>query len=160
VAAEESHAVPGPTILECLLYAGHVGVAFEEGGPIFGFKPVAEGTTIGQLLNSLKSGESYPGEVSDDTVVFNAARDRGLDVYTVEFVFPESEFQRIRAAFDRECQSSEVTYSFPGGKGDCNCATWPARLGIPLPESTGMMQEFMTAIRIMDKRQQIGECED
>lgn len=160
LSAEKSQQGPGPTIVECLLYAGHVGVAFEDGGPIFGFKPICDRMTIGQLLDGLKAGEPFPGEVSDDTAVFVAARDRGLDVHTVEFALPESEFRAIIAAFDRESEASDVTYGFPEGKGDCNCATWLARLGIPLPEPTGVMQEFMAAVRIMGDRKQIGECED
>src|SRR5690242_6690310 len=75
---------PGPTALECLIFTGHVGVSTDDGQTISGFNPNAVGLAPWQLLARLKSGEGFPGRVTDDTPVFAAAKQRGLRLLSFE----------------------------------------------------------------------------
>jgi len=41
---------PGPTILECLLFAGHTGVSLDAGTVVYGFNPDAGTLLVWQLI--------------------------------------------------------------------------------------------------------------
>ena len=60
---------PGPTTLECLLFAGHTGASTDGGTTIYGFNPAGGGLSVWQLLDRLKNGAAFPGIVRDDTAV-------------------------------------------------------------------------------------------
>lgn len=149
---------PPPSMEEVLLWSGHVGVSFESQSPIFGFNPNPT-DPMHVVLDKLKAGDGYPGHVTDDTSTFEAAKSRGLSVVTIEYVYPESKYNEIKARFDAERSASSYDYSFPGGSGDCNCATFPARLGIPIPEATGNMKFYMAAMQQADTPRRMGDCE-
>ena len=53
----------------------------------------------------------------------------------------------------------ELTYSFPGQGGDCNCATWPAKIGLPIPTSDGAMEVYINSFQQNEVRQE-GNCDD
>lgn len=151
---------PGPTFTECLIWSGHVGVSFEAQSPIYGFNPNPPPTeAIHEVLDKLKGKKAYPGHVTDDTAVFDDAKRRGLSVVTIEYVYPESEYDEIKGQFDAEKSSCSYDYSFPGGAGGCNCATFPARIGVPVPEPTGNMRFYMKAAEQAAKVQKMGDCE-
>jgi hypothetical protein len=149
----------GPTFTECLMWSGHVGISFEGQSPIWGFNPDPGNEPIHVVLDKLKGRKSYPGHVTDDTSVFDEARRRGLSVLRVEYVYPESEYNEIRAAFDSERSSCSWNYSFPGGGGDCNCATFPARIGVRVPEQTGSMKLYIGAMNSAPDTQRMGDCD-
>jgi hypothetical protein len=155
--AEQSGQGPGPTLTECLLYTGHVGISFEAKSPIYGFNPKISEGPVYAAIDALKNKKGYPGEVTDDTDAFNQT---SQPVYTIEYVMPKSQYDEIKAEFDKERAKSEFDYSFPNGGGDCNCATWPARIGIPLPEGTGQMKEYIKAMQQAESPQFLGPCED
>ena len=149
---------PPPTMEEVLLWSGHVGVSFESQSPIYGFNPDPR-DPMHVVLDKLKAGDGYPGHVTDDTSTFDAAKGRGLPVKTIEYVYPESRYDEIKALFEGEKSGSKYNYSFPGGAGDCNCATFPARLGIPIPEGTGNMKFYMPAMQQAETPRRMGICE-
>jgi hypothetical protein len=147
----------GPTTLECLLFAGHTGVSTNDGTTIYGFNPDGTGVPMWQLLVRLKSGESFPGLVLDDTMVFAAARKRGLTVLSFEVILPEPQFQRFEANLDQERKKSQYEYGFPNGDGDCNCTTWLERMGLPL--LTGRMDEFVRSPALLtNPSRRFGQC--
>lgn len=163
LADNKARGASGPTAVECLLYTGHVGISFNAMSPVFGFNPNT-GTTPGwEVIESLKSKdkpqEPYPGYITDDTAAFVQARSRGLEYRTVEYIYPKSKYDEIREKFKAARKSTGLTYSFPGQGGDCNCATWPARIGIPIPSQNGAMRAYMATIGRNDVRQQ-GACKD
>ncbi len=158
VDAARNHQGPDPTMVEVLIWSGHVGVSFEATSPIYGFNPHGSDPVV-TILEKLKAGDPYPGAVTDDTAAFDEAKQRGLPVVTIEFVYPESRYNEIKAKFDAEKSSTAYNYSFPGGGGDCNCATFPARVGVPVPEATGNMKLYMAAIQKMATPQRRGQCE-
>ena len=138
---EKSGVGPGPTIQECLLYAGHTGVSTDDETTIHAFNPEGTGVPMWQLLNRLKNGERFPGVVRDDTAVFEEARRRGLTLLSFDVILPDPEFHRFKAGLDDERLKSQYYYGFPNGDGDCNCTTWLERMGLPL--LTGRMDEFV-----------------
>src|SRR5215471_5601992 len=105
---------PEPTTVEVLLWSGHVGVSFESQSPIYGFNPQATASVV-TVIEKLKAHEAFPGHVTDDTSAFDAAKAGGLEVVTVEFIYPESRYNEIKAKFDAEKGSTAYNYSFPNG---------------------------------------------
>jgi hypothetical protein len=91
-------------------------------------------------MDRLRHGEAFPGLVTDDTSVFVEAEQRGQVLVIVEVVVPEPRLLSFQARLDAEQRSSQYSYGFPNGDGDCNCITWLERIGLPL--LTGRMSEF------------------
>ena len=153
----------GPSATECLLYTGHVGISFNAQAPIYGFNPDTGDTPGWKVIAALKAKNEaqtpYPGVITNDTAVFNRARSRGLEYKVVEYVYPKSKYEEIKRKFKAAKRSTELTYSFPGQGGDCNCATWPGRIGVAIPSSNGNMKAYMAAIGMNDVRKE-GDCED
>lgn len=131
----------GPTIMDCQLFAGHIGVSLDSGMTIWGFNPDHVGIPVWQLLDRLKNGDAFPGVVRDDTPVFAAARTRGISILSFEVVLPEPQFRSFESRLDGERRKSQYSYGFPNGNGDCNCVTWLERLGLPL--LTGRINDFV-----------------
>lgn len=160
LAAEKSGTGDGPTLVECLLYAGHAGISFSLDGSIFGFNAKCKPGQVAETLQLLKKKAGIPGVVTDDTAVFDAARARKMEVVCVEYECMEEEFESIQSAFENELESSQFVYCFPGGEGDCNCATWPAKLGLSVPEPTGMMKKYVAAMRTITEKTQPSKSEE
>jgi hypothetical protein len=131
----------GPSVLECLLLAGHTGVSTDAGMTIFGFNPDVGGRAAWQVVSALRNGDAFPGIVTDDTSVFAAAQQHGLVVEAFDLLLPEPSFEFFVASLVNEKQQSQYSYGYPDGDGDCNCVTWIERLGLPL--LTGRMDEFL-----------------
>jgi hypothetical protein len=148
---------PGPTSLECFLFAGHTGVSTDSGRTIYGFNPDGGSLPVWQVMDRLKNGDAFPGTVSDDTAVFAAARTRGLTVRSFEVILPDLRFREFEGRLDGERKGSQYSYGFPNGDGDCNCITWLERLGLPL--LTGRMNEFIGLPGIVaSPSRRFGEC--
>jgi hypothetical protein len=149
----------GPTVLESLLFTGHTGVSTDAGPTktIYAFSPDAGPAPVWQLLDGLKNGDAFPGVVRDDTAVFAAARKHGLTVLSFAVILPDLRFQEFQGRLDGERRSSQYSYGFPNGDGDCNCITWLERLGLPL--LTGRMDEFIGLVGIgSHPSRRFGEC--
>jgi len=118
---------------------------------------VRGGAPVWQFLADLRTGKAFSGVVRDDTAVFAAARSRGLKVLSFGVVLPEPVFHNFQTALDAERQNSQYSDGLPDGDGDCNCATWLERLGLPL--LTGFMTEFtaLAGIRSYPQRR-FGRC--
>jgi hypothetical protein len=143
------------------MWAGHVGISFESESPIYGFNPNTGSEPSWQVLDKLtKTKSCYPGKVTDDTSIFNRAKQQGLTIVKIEFIYPESQYNRIHQRFQDEQSHTDLTYRFPNGTGDCNCATWPARIGIPIPEGTGQMKLYIAAMQKDESPQRMGDCEE
>jgi hypothetical protein len=148
---------PGPPFLDCLLFAGHAGVSTDGGTTIYGFTPESGRVPVWRVMDELKSGTAFPGVVRDDTAVFAAAGQRGLAVVSFDVILPDPRFQDFVRRLDAERKTSQHTYGYPNGDGDCNCATWLERLGLPL--LTGRMDEF-TGLRgiVTHPARRFGKC--
>lgn len=150
----------GPNEEECLLFAGHVGISFNVLRPIYGFTPDAGGAPGYEVIATLRTKTgAYPGRVKDDTRIFDAAEAEGMDIKRITYVYPKSQYDEIVERFKQARRSTGLTYGFPNGAGDCNCATWPGRIGIPIPEQTGLMSSYMREIGDSHERSQ-GACRD
>jgi hypothetical protein len=154
--ANKNNEGPGPTEWECLVYTGHVGVSFEALTPIYGFNPSTGHELVHMVMETLKAKKAYPGKVTDDTPAFELGSSYGLEIIRIEYVCSEEAYNKIKAAFDKEKASTKLCYSFPGGAGDCNCATWPANIGVPLPSVNGNMVHYMEAMQNAPMRRYLG----
>ncbi len=151
---------------------GHVGYKLKDKGPIYGFGPnVSDEIPHHKIIESLKQGERYPGQITNDTDVFRAVatnpavgRDGNPQVVIEQKIpFLRPQFERIKKEHNRLLAagpSTEVLYGFPSRKSAgegisassdgkepvFNCATFPKRLGIPIPEKTGNMRKYMTPL--------------
>jgi hypothetical protein len=84
---------PGPSQLECLLYAGHAGVSTDSDKAIYGFNPDFGNVPISQAMQRLRNGEAFPGIVRDDTRVFAEAAKHRLRLQTFDVILPDPAFQ-------------------------------------------------------------------
>lgn len=163
MAAHKKAGTMGPSGEECLLYTGHVGISFQSKSPVYGFNPdtgdLPGWLVIERLKEKSSSFEPYPGVVTDDSAVFNMAKARGLNYKILEYVFPESAYNEIYEAFNKSKSNTGLTYSFPGQGGDCNCATWPQEVGLPIPCGRGQMKEYIASFDDNEIRE-MGECCD
>ena len=141
---------------------GHVGYSFDGGKTIYGFGPDAAGEASAyEVVQALrKERKSYPGVIGGDTEVFRevannpAVGRRGeiQTVYRLDIPVTKEELDAIKAshdAFGLNKPMENVFYAFPPKKGVApaeghyNCATFPSRLGIPIPEQTGMLTDYI-----------------
>jgi hypothetical protein len=154
---ERTGSGPRPTTEMCLLFAGHTGVSIDGGTTIYGFNPDGGSLPVWRVVDDLQSGKAFRGVVSDDTAMFAVARTHGLPVVTVEVILPDPRFQHFVNTLDAERRSSQYSYGFPDGNGDCNCLTWMERMGLPL--LTGRITEFVRLLGIAAlPRRRFGLC--
>jgi hypothetical protein len=71
---------PGPSLLECLLYAGHTAVSTDSDRAFYGFHPELGNLPMWQAMQRLRNGDAFPGVVLDDTQVFDGATRHRLKV--------------------------------------------------------------------------------
>lgn len=134
---------------------GHVGYSFNNGETIFGFGPsLPPGMKPLDAIKSLSKKQIYSGKISDDTAVFhevanNQRHKHGVyDQQVISKRIPMSaqdlEYAKAAHAQYGLGQPTAISYGFPNDRGDsANCATFPAKLGIPIPERTGVMAKYM-----------------
>lgn len=145
-----------------LIRAGHVGFAFEDDPDfIFGFHPTAEAIEVvgGEeaAIEWLKDNEPLEGMLFADLEIFVRAdvlHDQGAStvVWQVTIALSETEYERIRAQTLRWYnEHTKFVYAFPQ-RGNAplpnrdNCATFPRRLGLPIPESTGQLTRYILVL--------------
>lgn len=145
-----------------LIRAGHVGFFFE-GQPekIYGFHPTTGAVeTLGgdnAVIEWLKEHNSLPGTVQDDLEIFLRAYTLArlgerTDVWQIAIPVEDEIFEQIRTTVVQwYTDKKEFTYAFPPLEGlpsDTvdNCATFPRRLGLPLPEPTGQLFRYMEVL--------------
>ena len=135
---------------------GHVGYSFDGGKTIYGFGPkMPDGISAFEAVQSLRNGASYPGVITDDTAIFrsiansSAASRGGVPQAVIEHRISMSheQFDMIKLAHNAigiNSPMNNTMYGFPG-KNSCtfNCATFPMSIGIPIPEATGNMRNYM-----------------
>lgn len=145
---------------------GHVGVRVPTSGislgPIYGFTPRTSllATNGSELGRRLVNGVSFPGQVNDDTHYFAEAADSSWG-YTFLFL-PVSSSQHhnisdvLADLAGREDQG--IQYALPpdwvglhnhsqcaeNWGSDCfNCATFPAFVGLPVPDNQGILSSYI-----------------
>lgn len=139
-----------------LIYAGHVGVSWDGGNHIYGFTPYAPGISFSIVIRELKRQRLYPGQVNDDALVFHRAQDLAeqqllrTQVYVWRQHFGSFKVVRMRRIVRKEARTSLLLYKeycFPQDLQVCyNCATWPATLGVAIPEQTGELRNYIPAL--------------
>jgi hypothetical protein len=148
---------PGPSVTNCLLFAGHTGISTDMERVIYGFNPDGGTDPISRVMQRLRSGSAYPGIVRDDSAVFTAAQQHGLTVLRFDVALAPASFRTFRRRLTAERKRSKYSYGFPDGDGDCNCTTWMERLGLPL--LTGRMDEFIAMTGVAAHvRRRFGVC--
>ena len=150
-----------------LLWAGHVSLSADRGKTIFGFQCVIpDGMSIEQVLQQLKEHKPLPGLVTDDTELFDIAREKShehgwnTDVFVNYKLVSED---RLTKMHNRLVELSQITdgshgfmYCFPTQDPDPmtgmyfsddrtgNCATFPQlAFGVDIPDKGGNLREFM-----------------
>ena len=148
---------PGPSRLDCLLYAGHTGVSTDTDKTIYGFNPEFGRLPIWQGMQLLRNGIALPGVVLDDTLVFSEAKKHRSMLLTFDVVLPDPVFKEFQRKLTAERRKSQFAYGFPNGDGDCNFTTWLERLALPL--LSGSMDEFvgLPGFRVY-RRRRFGQC--
>lgn len=144
-----------------LIRAGHVGFYFEdEPERIFGFHPTVEAVnSIGddaEVIEWLKHHRVLEGTIHDDTLIFHyadelARSDAPTSVWQMAIPLETERYEYIRTQTEQWYNDQKVfLYSFPPAEPKTdrdNCATFPRRLGLPLPESTGNLREYIPALQ-------------
>lgn len=157
----------GPDAPHPYRVTGHVGYSLDDGKTIWGYGPHIEGKgSAYDAVASLRRGDMYPGKVTNDTDVFiDVARNpgRGRDgvpqvVYEQKIPMTRQEYDAVVAAHDARPPNvpmDDLLYGFPkaDNPNPCafNCATYPSKLGIPIPEETGNMRSYVPALKDLSK---------
>ena len=147
-----------------LILVGHVGFAFE-GEPhiIFGFHPTEESAAkIGDtaaVISALRQGVSIDGVIQDDYLIFRRAweisqANTRTIVWRLGVQVSDVEFERIRRlVYEWYTEKTTFAYAFPNEDPDTdNCATFPRRLGLPLPEKSGHLVFYVKALMAEGER--------
>ena len=127
---------------------GHVGLSIDQGQKIYGFNPsFEEGISLKEIREILISGIPSRGKVTDDTVVFELARNNGAEVREHYYHLDENSFSKltIQLFYDRDHSPlSDKQYSFPSGfsTGSLNCATYLTTLDIKTPYPSGILKDY------------------
>ena len=135
---------------------GHVGYSLDGGKTIYGFGPkVPAEMSAFDAVQSLRSGQSYKGIITNDRPVFESVvKNPGISRDGTPQVVFEQKIPVTKAQYDAIVSAHEargvnvpmndVLYGFPG-QNSCtfNCATYPSQLGIPIPETSGNMRNYM-----------------
>jgi len=159
-----------------LLLAGHVAGSFDGGKTLYGFTPHTPGIEAKEAVKLLREQKVFPGNVKLDNEHYEAAyrmaTEKGwkIEVEHVAVTFDPSEFPAIAQLAFGEMAANERgeyphAYWFPPKRattppdsiantgqpyaGECiaNCATWIRFLGIPLPEQSGRMTDYMPKLK-------------
>jgi hypothetical protein len=157
-----------------LIRAGHVGFSFEgEEEVIFGFHPTEEACrAVGDdeaVIKWLKAHNTLEGALFYDEAIFERAYELAKDgaptmVYKLSIDMTDEAFESIRRqtiAWYNERKA--FTYAFPSDdivESHDNCATFPRRLGIPLPEPTGNLREYIPILQTDGERWQAKGTDD
>jgi hypothetical protein len=154
-----------------LLKYGHIGISLDGGKTIHGFTPDAQlvkqvGET--EFFERLRGNKQLPAIVGDDTDIFTEAaaraKDNGWDteIVTATQLLSEAhqaDVSRQLAAMEESGgrahdKSYQFPYRSPGTEGrffaddkTANCATFPAQLGLPIPEASGRLSEYIPALQ-------------
>jgi len=156
--------------VEPLLYTGHVGISTDGGKMIYGFTPdYPRDMSPDVLMKSLMAHEAYPGVVQDDTAIFREAERMAKEqrwntqpLSAVELVDAPKKLSvvsQLRRMTESDSGENGLGYSFPlpqpkngehfgpsNGFQACdvrNCATFPEKVGIPVPEASGNLKQYM-----------------
>ncbi|MEO8396504.1 MAG: hypothetical protein ABI700_26155 [Chloroflexota bacterium] len=151
-----------------LIRSGHVGFSFEGiRENILGFHPAqdvidsAGGDEI--VIEKLKNGENFDGILQADRAIFTRAAElvkHGLrtTVWQIAIELSDEDFERVqRQTLQWYTEKKRFTYAFPARTGipsgeQDNCATFPRRLGLTLPESSGQLVKFIAALENAGER--------
>jgi hypothetical protein len=146
-----------------LIKAGHVGVSLDAGQTIYGFHPTPEAAqalpATQDPFDYLLQGNTLPAGVYDDTAVFWRAHQLslvGAPTHVWQQIIPVSsmEFDRIERELQRAVAAGSALgaiyrfsdrYSMPATVD--NCATWPRRLGLLIPDVTGQIRRSIGVIK-------------
>lgn len=150
-----------------LLWAGHVGISMDGGKTIYGLTPERpEGMSRKDFERKVKDNEAFAGKVDDDTHVFDLAREmaekHGWNTMPERSIVimdkPEQSAILAEVLRMKGMKPGEhgLGYQFPrpddpaysaqkGYAAEClgNCAVFPSKVGVPIPEPTGRMKQYM-----------------
>lgn len=149
-----------------LIKLGHVGILFEGvNSTILGFHPTPGAIhAIGgedKAYDWLRNRKRLDGSLQNDTFVFDRAFDLStsnsdLTVWQLPLLLPASEFDRVVEKASRwHWEQNIFPYMLPPKvptENWDNCATFPRRLGLSIPESTGQLFWYIEALRHQGNR--------
>jgi hypothetical protein len=156
---------------EALIRAGHVGISFEGiENLILGFHPTQKAShAIGDdeaVIEWLKEHHSLEGALQEDTALFERADELAEQgartvVWQMSISLSEEDFEHVYTQALKWYQEQKIfLYAFPPDdepplESQDNCATFPRKLGLPLPEPTGRLLDYIPAIEKVGQKWQL-----
>lgn len=156
---------------EPLLWAGHVALSTDGGKTLYGFQCVVPpGYSTHDVISQLMAHQPLPGLVTDDTALFEKARQKARDEGWNTHVFQSHKLLnagRLDAIHRRLVALSQITdgshgykYCFPTLEPNpitgqyfpddltANCATFAQMaFGVTIPDPSGHLRHFMTEVQ-------------
>lgn len=147
-----------------LIQLGHVGIAFEDDPTfILGFHPAPEAIEAigGQeaalaWLRNRKDGNRLDGRLQNDVAIFERAYEISqsnpqTSVWELAQDVDDAVFETVRnQAFEWYNEKRIFPYALPLPSREIewdNCATFPRRLGLVLPEASGQLQHYIPVLQ-------------
>lgn len=147
-----------------LIQLGHVGLAFEgEPALMLGFHPTPEAIeAIGgqeaalKWLRNRKDGNRLDGCLHNDVAIFACAYEISqsnprISVWELAQEVDEEAFEKLRKqAFEWYNKKRIFPYALPLPSREIewdNCATFPRRLGLDLPETSGQLLRYIPILQ-------------
>lgn len=148
-----------------LIRLGHVGIAFEDAPSfIFGFHPTSEAIeAIGgqeaalNWLRNRKAGNRLDGCLQNDSMIFERAYeisqiDPVTTVWEKAYSIEHEVFEYVQKQTMQWYNEKRIfPYALPLPSREIewdNCATFPRRLGLVLPETSGQLQLYIAALQL------------
>ncbi len=140
-----------------LIRAGHVGLQGVIEDKIIGFSPAPEAIKSAgseqKLLDMLvRKHQAQVGQLQDDTAIFNRAYElidethRRTTVWMLDVEVSQETIERLIKWYN---EKYTALYNLPERQppefedNEYNCATFPAKLDVPVPARTGKLQLFI-----------------
>jgi hypothetical protein len=167
--AQEAARIERITSQYPLLKYGHIGLSLDGGKTIWGFTPAQPPDMVdAEFLAALGKNRDFPGLVRDDKQIFVLADNYAKNERWNTKVYVAT--QLVDAAKKKEIETKIApmsandgrgegaghgkSYQFPNRTADtqgshfksedtANCATFPALVGVPVPEPSGVLQNYM-----------------
>lgn len=141
-----------------LIATGHVGLSADGGKTIYGFGPIKPDDLSDKEFMKLlrRERQSFDGHLSDDTMLFSQVAtgqfNEGswkLELYCLQQTVDDIIFTNVLQQIKNQGKGSKYMLphaNFPFPPNTYNCATFWEQCGVDIPDKSGILREYLSAM--------------